>query len=47
MRAARDVQPALMRQYVKEAVQMVEDGKQIAPSWAKKLLMPSELGDAL
>jgi len=47
IRAARDVQPALMRQYVKEAVQMVEDGKQIAPSRAKKLLMPSELGDAL
>jgi uncharacterized protein YdeI (YjbR/CyaY-like superfamily) len=47
MRAARDVRPALIRQYVKEAIQVVEDGKQIAPSRAKKLLMPSELGVAL
>jgi len=47
MQSAQEIKPALIRRYLKEAIRLVEDGKQIAPSRAKKLLMPSELDAAL
>lgn len=47
MQSEKDIKPVVIRRYVKEAIQLVDDGKQISPVRAKKLKMPKELSDAL
>ncbi len=47
MKSTDNIRPLLIRRYVKEAIQLVEDGKQIAPLRARKLLMPPALERAL
>ena len=47
MQSAQDIKPALIRRYVKEAIKLVDDGKEIKPARGKKMDMPAELESAL
>ena len=46
MSSAKDIKPSIIKAYVKEAIQLVKDGKQIGPA-KKKLVVPPELAKAL
>ncbi len=46
MNSSKDIKPAIIRRYAKEAIQLVKDGKSVAPA-KKKLAVPPELQKAL
>ncbi|MCB0489497.1 MAG: YdeI/OmpD-associated family protein [Cyclobacteriaceae bacterium] len=45
--SAREIQPRLVKAYVKEAIQLVKDGRSIKPVAKKKIVLPAELASAL
>ena len=47
MQSGKEIKPAIIRRYVKEAVQLVRDGKRIGPEKKKALTLPPELKAAL
>jgi uncharacterized protein YdeI (YjbR/CyaY-like superfamily) len=47
MQTAKDIKPALIRSYVKEAIELAKAGKQIAPADKKTLVVPADLKKAL
>lgn len=47
MRSAQEIKPALIKRYVKEAIQLVKDGKRIGPTKKKPVVVPLELRKAL
>ena len=46
MQTARDIKPAAIKKYVKEAIQLVRDGKSIGPQTKKSIVVPPELKKA-
>ncbi len=47
MQSQQDIKPAQIKRYIEAAIELVESGREISPARAKKLVMPSELSDAL
>ena len=47
MQSAMEIRPAVIRKYVKEAIQLVKDGRQIGPEKRSAPVVPPELGKAL
>ena len=47
MTSAKDIKPAVIKRYVKEAIQLVKDGKRIGPAKSKVVNIPPELKKAL
>ena len=47
MHSSKDIKPAIIKAYVKEAISLVEAGKKIGPQKKKPLVVPSELKQAL
>lgn len=47
MTSAKDIKPAAIKAYVKEAVALAKEGKEIKPDRAKPLVIPAELKAAL
>ena len=47
MQAAKDIKPAIIRRYVKEAIQLVKDGQSIGPARKKAVAIAPELSSAL
>jgi uncharacterized protein YdeI (YjbR/CyaY-like superfamily) len=47
MQTAKDIKPAIIRSYVKQAIELAKAGKQIAPARNKPLAVPAELTKAL
>lgn len=47
MSSAKDIRPAVIKRYVKEATQLVRDGKSVAPPKKKAVSFPPELKKAL
>ena len=47
MQSSSDLKPAIIKRYVKEAIQLVKDGKSIGPAKKKPVAMPVELSNAL
>ncbi len=47
MRSAKDVKPAIIRRYVKAAIENVDTGDEIKADRNKRLSVPDELGKAL
>lgn len=47
MHSPKEIKPAIIRRYVKEAIQLVKEGKSIAPAKKKAVLIPPELKKAL
>lgn len=47
MHSSREIKPAIIRQYIKEAIQLVKDGKTIGPARKKQVVIPPELQKAL
>jgi len=47
MQSSGDLKPALIKRYVKEAIQLVKDGKSIGPAKKKPVTVPVELVNAL
>jgi uncharacterized protein YdeI (YjbR/CyaY-like superfamily) len=47
MQTAKDIKPTIIKSYVREAVKLAEEGKQIAPERKKPLVVPPELKKAL
>jgi uncharacterized protein YdeI (YjbR/CyaY-like superfamily) len=47
MQSAKDIRPAVIKRYVKEAIQLVRDGKSIGPAKKKASTVPTELKQAL
>jgi len=47
MHAARDIKPAIIKSYVREAIKLAKEGKKIAPARDKPLVIPAELRRAL
>ncbi|MGI9261067.1 MAG: YdeI/OmpD-associated family protein, partial [Woeseiaceae bacterium] len=47
MQSAKEIKPAVIKRYVKEAIQLVKDGKSIGPSKKKPLAVPPELKKAI
>ena len=47
MHTAKDIKPTIIKSYVREAVKLAEEGKQIAPVRKKPLVVPPELKKAL
>ncbi len=47
MQTARDIKPAMIKSYVKEAIKLVRAGKQTAPARRKPVVVPAELKKAL
>lgn len=47
MHSSKEIKPAVIRRYVREAVQLVKEGKSIAPAKKKAVVTPSELKKAL
>ena len=45
--SAKDVKVRLIKAYVKEAIQLVEDGKEVKPDRNKAVVMPAEFASAL
>ena len=46
MHSSKDIKPAIIKRYAKEAIQLVKDGKSVTPA-KKKLAVPPELKKAL
>ena len=47
MQTAKEIRPAVIKRYVKEAIRLVKEGKQIGPAKKKPPTIPSELKKAL
>jgi uncharacterized protein YdeI (YjbR/CyaY-like superfamily) len=47
MTTSKEIRPAVIKRYVKEAIQLVRDGKNIGPRKKKRLAMPPELKEAI
>ncbi len=47
MTSARDIKPGIIKRYVKEAIGLVDAGKEIKPARGKAIAMPDELGTAM
>ncbi len=47
MQTAQDIRPTIIQSYVREAIKLAKEGRQIAPSRKKPLLVPAELKKAL
>lgn len=47
MQTARDIKPTIIKSYVREAIKLAEEGKQIAPARKKPLVVPPKLKKAL
>ena len=47
MNSAKDIKPAIIRAYVREAIANAKAGKEIKPDRAKALVVPAELAAAL
>ena len=47
MHSSKDIKPAIIKAYVKEAISLVKAGKKIGPQKKKPLVVPSELKQAL
>ncbi len=47
MQTAKDIKPTIIKSYVGEAIKLAKEGRQIAPSRKKSLLVPAELKKAL
>ena len=47
MQTARDIKPALVKSYVKEAIKLTKEGKKIAPARKKPVVVLTELKKAL
>ena len=47
MHSAKDIKPAMIKAYVREAISLVKEGKKIGPQKKKPLLIPPELKQAL
>ena len=43
MQSAKEIRPAIIKRYVKEAIQLVKDGKSLAPQKKKPAKIPPEL----
>ena len=46
MTSAGDIQPATIKRYVKEAIMLVDQGKEISPARTRELTVPTELSKA-
>jgi len=47
MCSSKDIKPAIIKRYVKEAIELVKDGKSIGPARKKPVVVPVELKKAL
>jgi len=47
MQTAKDIKPAIIKSYVKEAIKLAKEGKHIAPARKKPFVVPTELKEAL
>ncbi len=47
MQTDKDIKPAIIKSYVREAIKLVKKGKQIAPARKKPIVVPAELKKAL
>lgn len=47
MTSARDIKPAIIKRYVKEAISLVDQGKEIKPERLKTVDVPDELARAM
>jgi uncharacterized protein YdeI (YjbR/CyaY-like superfamily) len=47
MNSAKEIRPAIIKRYVREAIQLVKDGRSIGPARKKRLALPPELKAAL
>ncbi len=47
MNAAKDIKPATIKAYVREAISLVKEGKKIGPQKNKPIVIPPELKNAL
>jgi len=47
MQTAKEIRPAIIKSYVKEAINLAREGRQIAPSRGKPVIVPPELKKAL
>ena len=47
MQSAKEIKPAIIKRYVKEAIQLVKDGKSIGPAKKRPLPIPPELKKAI
>jgi len=47
MHTARDIKPAIIKSYVREAIKLAKEGKTIAPARKKPIVVPAELRKAL
>ncbi|MDJ0794693.1 MAG: YdeI/OmpD-associated family protein [Woeseiaceae bacterium] len=47
MTSARDIRPGIIKRYVKEAIGLVDAGKEIKAERGKAIAMPDELGKAM
>jgi len=47
MNSAKEIRPAVIKRYVREAIQLVKDGRGIGPARKKRLALPPELKAAL
>lgn len=46
MQTTKDIKPAIIKSYVKEAIKLAREGKQITPARKKPLVVPAELKKA-
>ena len=47
MTAAGDIKPSIIKRYVKEAIKLVKEGKEIKPERGRPIVIPPELKNAL
>ena len=47
MQTAKDIKPTIIKSYVREAIKLADEGKQIAPARKKPLVVPPDLKKAL
>ncbi len=47
MTSAKEIKPALIKRYIKEAMALAKEGKAIAPARGKKLVIPAAFSKAL
>lgn len=47
MKTAKEIKPAIIKSYVREAIRLAKEGKQIAPARKKPVIVPPELRKAL
>jgi uncharacterized protein YdeI (YjbR/CyaY-like superfamily) len=47
MTSVNDIEPATIERYVKEAIQLIKDGKSVGPAKKKPVVVPPELSNAL